>query len=330
MITPRYNYAAISRTSENGKRFYLTPDGGKLPSVTTILDRTSDKTFLREWRKRVGNEEAARVTKVSTGLGTTMHKMLENYILEDQMPDPKSNIFARAMALRVIREGMANIDEYWGTEVSLYYPGLYAGTTDCVGVWRGKPAIIDFKNSRKPKRREWIGGYLEQLVAYGMAHNEVYGTDIQTGVVMLCTHDAEYQEFVLEGEDWQHTEREWARRVGHFYDPPRGFEIVRRGTGDQDGMRGPAGQHMLTEGIRPGDAGWIGNPFKWAGNGGDTEVTVEEAIDQFREAFLQRVEADRDFRLAVLALRGQRVGYYKPGSPCHLDVIQEWLHRQPL
>lgn len=329
MITNRYNYATIARSSELSDRFYLTPDGGRVPSVTTILHRTSDQTFLREWRVRVGTQEAIHITKHSTDCGTAMHKMLEDYILKGVEPDPGSYIFPRAMAKRVIREGLVNMDEYWGTEVNLYYPGLYAGTTDCVGVWRGKPAIVDFKSSRSPKRREWIGGYLEQLVAYGMAHNEVYNTNIQTGVIMLCTHGADYQEFVLEGDEWEAVCLKWARRVGHFYDPPLGFDIVQQGTGDQDGMRGPGGEHMLTPGIRPGKPGWIGNPFKWAGNGGDPDVTAEQAIELFREAFLQRVDTDRDFRLAVLSLRGQQIGHDRPDAASDLDVIQEWLHRQP-
>lgn len=216
MITEKFDYKALSRHTSPTGRLYETPTGEKLPSVTTILDKTTDKSFLFEWKKRVGEEEAQKITQKSLRLGSEMHKMLEDYVEKDQSPD--GGTVAVAMANKIIFEGLKNVNEYWGTEVALWSPSLYAGTTDCVGVWKNKEAIIDFKNSRKPKKKEWIGNYLEQLTAYAIAHNEVYGTNIQTGVIMLSTHDGDYQEFVLEENNFQKVSADWARRVERYYD----------------------------------------------------------------------------------------------------------------
>jgi genome maintenance exonuclease 1 len=127
------------------------------------------------------------------------------------------------MAAEVILKGLGNVDEYWGCEVPLYYSGLYAGTTDCVGIWKGQPAIMDFKQTNKPKKREWIDDYFLQLAAYAAAHNDTHGTDIKTGVILMCAKPAnensapEYQEFVLEPKDFQHWSDQWMRRVAQYY-----------------------------------------------------------------------------------------------------------------
>lgn len=216
MLIERYQYPSLKRIQSEQGRKYCTPDGGRLPSVTTILDKTTDKTFLHQWRRRVGDAEADRITKTSLSLGSEMHEMLEHYVLEGRKPTgrPLSTI----MANQIIQHGLCDMDEVWAMEAPLWNPGLYAGTTDCVGVWRGKPAIVDFKNSRKAKKKDWIGNYLEQLAAYGLAHNQVYGTDIHTGVIMLCTQEGEYQQFVLEGSEWQSVSKKWAHRVELYYD----------------------------------------------------------------------------------------------------------------
>lgn len=215
-ITKRYDYKEMRRRQVDGRRLYETPDGGRVPSVTTILDKTTDKTFLREWKQRIGEEKAANITRTSTGLGTKMHKMLEDYINEDT--EPQGNLIALAMARAIIREGLKDVDEVWGMEVPLYYPGVYAGTTDCVGVFQGEPAIIDFKNSYKLKKREWISGYFEQLTAYAAAHNAMFETDIKQGVIMLATQDGIYQQFELNGEEWNTHSTNWAQRVEKYYE----------------------------------------------------------------------------------------------------------------
>ena len=182
MLKERYNYQPLERVSIEGSRHYQTPNGEPLPSVTTVLDALKDKTALYEWRKRVGDEEANRITKLATGIGTQVHLHVEKYILEENRPGGSNLIHQMAKELSdiIIDKGLSNVDEVWGTEVPLYYPGLYAGTTDCVGVWKGKPAIIDFKTTRKPKKREWIDDYFLQGAAYSAAHNEIHGTDIKT------------------------------------------------------------------------------------------------------------------------------------------------------
>ena len=226
MLTEKFTYNPQERVNIKGSRHYQTPDGQPLPSVTTVLDALKDKTALFEWRKRVGNEEADRIMRLATGIGTQVHLHLEKHILEEVRPNGSNLIhqMARELAEIVIDNGLSKVDEVWGTEVPLYYPGLYAGTTDCVGVWNGKPAIIDFKTTRKPKKREWIDDYFLQGAAYAEAHNEIYGTDIKTIVIMMIGWDEEadnmgnYQEFVVESNEYERYARLWAGKVQAYFD----------------------------------------------------------------------------------------------------------------
>ena len=226
MLKEKYKYSPIDRVTVNGNRHYQTPTGSPLPSVTTVLSSLADKTAIYEWRKRVGNEEANRITNLATGIGTQVHLHLEKHILEEVRPNGSNLIhqMARELAEIVIDNGLSKVDEVWGTEVPLYYPGLYAGTTDCVGVWNGKPAIIDFKTTRKPKKREWIDDYFLQGAAYAEAHNEIYGTDIKTIVIMMIGWDEEadnmgnYQEFVVESNEYERYARLWAGKVQAYFD----------------------------------------------------------------------------------------------------------------
>jgi genome maintenance exonuclease 1 len=224
----------MSRTSEDGRRLYLTPDGRKLPSVTTILDRTKpeeSKRALTEWRQRVGTDRAQQITTEAANRGTRMHKYLEDYIKQGAMSDRGSNPYSwasHAMAQTVIDQGLKNVTEFWGVEIPLYFPGLYAGTTDGAGIHLGKETILDYKQTNRPKREEWIADYKLQLVAYALAHNEVYGTQIRRGVILMCvrpeTDDQgnvltkpQYQEFHLSEQDFDHWEQEWWRRLEQYY-----------------------------------------------------------------------------------------------------------------
>ena len=226
MLKETYSYSPLERVNIKGSRHYQTPDGQPLPSVTTVLDALKEKTALFEWRKRVGNEEADRIMRLATGIGTQVHLHLEKFILEQDRTSGTNLIhqMAKELSDMVIEKGLSKIDEVWGTEVPLYYPGLYAGTTDCVGVYEGKPAIIDFKTTRKPKKREWIDDYFLQGAAYSAAHNELYGTDIQTIVSMMIGWDAEadnmgnYQEFVVEKDEYQRYALQWAGKVQEYFD----------------------------------------------------------------------------------------------------------------
>jgi len=182
LIINKFDYTPISRKQVDGKRKYMTPDGGAVASVTTILDATSDKSGLIAWRKRVGETKAREITTEAAGVGTRMHKYLEDYVETGEWPTPGSNPFAKKahrMAEQVRDHAMVDVDEIWGSEVALYVPQMYAGTTDLVGQYKGNPAIIDFKQSNKPKKLEYVQNYFLQLVAYAEAHNEMFGTNIR-------------------------------------------------------------------------------------------------------------------------------------------------------
>ena len=203
-----------------GQRHYIL-NKEKLPSVTTILSATQSaekRESLAKWRERVGEETATRIVDSAGARGTAMHKILEKYVLgEGYLDETTVGKQAHNMALQVIQSGLSNITEYYGTECTLYYPGLYAGQTDLVAIHKGEDAIIDFKQTNKPKRREWIEDYCLQLAAYAMAHNFIYKTKITKGVVMMCSKDNYYQEFVIEGAEFQKYMHNFLRRVDEYY-----------------------------------------------------------------------------------------------------------------
>ena len=216
----KYRYPKTIRESINGLRHYNINDKEKLPSVTTILSETQSeekRESLKAWRERVGEEEATRIVDQSGARGTAMHKILEKYILEEgYLDETEVGKQAHNMALKVIEQGLCNVSEYYGTECTLYYPGLYAGQTDLVATHKGDIAIIDFKQTNKVKRREWIDDYFLQLGAYAMAHNFIYKTKITKGVVMMCSKDNFYQEFVVEGEEFQQYQHKFLGRVDEY------------------------------------------------------------------------------------------------------------------
>lgn len=233
MIVQRYDYTPIDRTTIDGKRHYCLPDGSKVPSVTTILDRTKpqeQREALANWKKRVGEQQAQQITTEAANRGTRMHSYLETYVQMDEMKPLPSNPFAHPswfMAAEIILQGLVNVNEFWGSEVPVYYSGLYAGTTDCVGIWKDKPAIMDFKQTNKPKKREWIEDYFLQLAAYAQAHNHMHGTTINQGVILMAAQPKmladntyskpEYLEFVVEGAEFDHYCDEWNKRVELYY-----------------------------------------------------------------------------------------------------------------
>jgi len=235
MYNPKFNYTPVPRVEVNGKRFYATPDGNKLPSVTTILDKTKPeekKLILEQWRRRVGYEKAQQITTEAANRGTRMHTYLEHYVKNGELKDRGTNPFgwaSHAMAEVVIDQGLTNrVNEFWGYEVPLYFPKVYAGTTDAAGVHLNEESILDYKQTNKPKKREWIDYYFLQLCAYAEAHNELHGTRIKKGVILMCvkpvTDDMgnvlatpEYQEFVLEGDEFEKYRGLWWKRVEQFY-----------------------------------------------------------------------------------------------------------------
>lgn len=221
LIISKFTYEKISRTEVEGKRRYLTPDGNAVASVTTILGDTKDQTHLIEWRKRVGESKAKEITTEAAGVGTRMHKYLEDYIATGEWPSAGTNPYAQkahAMATRIKVHALDDVNEIWGSEVPLYMPGLYAGTTDLVGVYKGNSCIMDFKQSNKPKKKEWIEDYYLQMTAYALAHNEIHGTDIQEGHIFMCTRDEEYQQFDLWPDEFDYWKNKWWDRVYSYYE----------------------------------------------------------------------------------------------------------------
>ena len=221
----KYDYPSSTRASIKGLRHYsLTGDlqGQRLPSVTPVLGQTQPKDkadSLERWRDKVGHEEARRITQEAAARGTSMHLYLEKYCLGEGYLDltDVGNV-AKHMAEKIVDRGIDNrLTEIYGNEATLYYPGLYAGSVDLVGQHDGSMAIIDFKQTNKPKQREWIGDYFLQMAAYGMAHDAVYGTTIEKGVILMCSKDLYYQEFTIEGEEYRQAKHDFLRRLDQFY-----------------------------------------------------------------------------------------------------------------
>jgi genome maintenance exonuclease 1 len=226
LLNEKYVYSRLQRDESSGKRLYACPDGSKVPSVTTILDKTKpeeNRIALANWRKSVGEKKAQEITTEAANRGTRMHTYLENFIKGEELKETVSNPYAQQsldMAKIVIEQGMCNVSEVWGSEVPLYFPELYAGTTDCVGVHNGDESILDFKQTNKPKKLEYIDDYFLQLTAYALAHNEIHGTNIRKGVILMCSKDYAYQEFILEPKDFDYWTNRWCDRVGQYYRLP--------------------------------------------------------------------------------------------------------------
>ena len=216
----KYNYPKSMRSLIDGKRHYDIGND-KLPSVTTILSATQSdekKKSLADWRARMGAQSADRIRDVSAMRGTAMHRYLEAYIDGTGHKDLTSiGKEAEPMARKIIESGLGDLEEVWGQEVTLYYPGLYAGATDIVGIYEGQPAIIDFKQTNKPKKREWISDYFAQLGAYCMAHNYVYGTKIQSGVILMCSKDLLFQKFEVAGNEFVRHQHDFLRKIDQYY-----------------------------------------------------------------------------------------------------------------
>ena len=216
----RFTYPKSSRSLVMGQRHYEI-DTDKLPSVTTIISQTQDKEkqeALAAWKAKVGEIESERVKNVAASRGTAMHSILEHYLEKNNILDlTETGQEAHKMANKIIEEGFPDLEEIWGSEVTVYYPGLYAGATDLVGIYMGRDSIIDFKQSNKPKKAEWITDYKLQMVAYAMAHNYVYRTDIDQGVILMCTPDLFFQRFIINGREFRELKLEWLKRIDAFY-----------------------------------------------------------------------------------------------------------------
>ena len=217
----KFIYLKSTRSIVNGSRHYSI-NSSRLPSVTAILSATKseeDKAGLAAWKERVGHTEAERIKTEASNRGSSMHSFLEKYLLGKLNMDLlEENNQAKKMAEKIIENGIKNkLSEIWGVEATLYYPNKYAGTADCIGIYEGKETIVDFKQSNKPKKKEYIFDYFLQLGAYSLAHNIIYNSKITQGVVLLCTVDNLFQDFKIEGEQLIQFQNKFLEKVEQFY-----------------------------------------------------------------------------------------------------------------
>ena len=214
----KYTYKDSKQINQESGRVYDV-DGYRLPSVTNILGKTKNQDFLKQWKAKVGEAEAERIKNHSSSRGTAMHKFLEHHVLGTNIVDlTRIGQEARPMADKIIEMGLAPVEEYYGSEVTLYYPGLYAGSTDLVCSHNGKETIVDFKQSNRPKRKEWVEDYYLQIAAYAMAHDHVHGSQIRQGVIMMCTPDLYYQEFIITDHELRSWKHKFLKRLDMYHE----------------------------------------------------------------------------------------------------------------
>ena len=221
MITNIYTYPELKRQESEEGRFYLDSKNNPVPSVTTVLNKTSNKKdSIQQWRNRVGEEEANRIIKQSTDIGTMVHEALELYLNDQEwrnFTDNQDGVLAERMTEKFIKSGLNSITEVWGLEVGLILDGLYAGTADCVGKINGVPSLIDFKTARKMKKREWIEDYFLQCCAYANAHNVMFNTDINQIVILMIDRDLIFKEFIVKPTEFNILTGLWKKRLIEFH-----------------------------------------------------------------------------------------------------------------
>ena len=216
----KYSYIQGKQVTnvDTGTRYYDF-QGMRLPSVTTVLANTKNQSYLTAWKNKVGHEKAEAIKNLSSKRGTAMHKFLESHIqgvgYDDITPIGRE---AKPMAQKIIEEGLLSVSKYYGSEVMLHYPGLYAGSTDLVCLHNGMETIVDYKQSNRPKREEWIEDYYLQIAAYAMAHDYVYKSKIRQGIIMVCTPDCYYQEFKFKDGELRRWKHEFLKRLDSYYD----------------------------------------------------------------------------------------------------------------
>ena len=217
----KFTYPKSTRSIISGSRHYAL-DGSNLPSVTAILKATQseeDKAAIAAWKERVGHTEAERIKNEASSRGSSMHSYIEQFLLGKLNLDLlEEDNQSKKMAEEIIDNGLKDrLNEVWGVEATVYYSGKYAGTADCIGVYEGKETIIDFKQSNKPKKEEYIEDYFLQLGAYSLAHNSVYNSNITQGIILVCTVDRLFQDFKIEGNELINFQNKFLGRVEKFY-----------------------------------------------------------------------------------------------------------------
>ena len=216
----QFIYPKTVRSSVDGVRKYSIGQE-KLPSVTTIISSTQDASkteSLARWKLKVGEVEAERIKNTAATRGTAMHSYLEHHVKGGNVLDLTDvGREARSMGQTIIEKGFPDLEEVWGVECTLFYPGLYAGQTDLCGIYQGRESIVDFKQSNKPKRDEWIGDYKLQLAAYATAHDCIFGTNIEQGVILMCTPDNFFQRFIVNGSEFREWKWKWLQKISDYY-----------------------------------------------------------------------------------------------------------------
>ena len=220
MIVNLYQYPELTRVEKNDVRYYQDSQFNLVPSVTTILSATSDHSGIDAWKRRVGPKTAKAVVDEATTIGTAVHLAIENYLYGkewEQFTDDKMGMLAHQIAKRFICDCLGDIDEVWGLESGLVLDGLYAGTADCIGIFRGKPTIIDFKTAKKIKRKDWIEDYFLQGAAYANAHNVMYKTNIESIAILMVDRDLLFKEFLVNSKEFNSYTEKWKKRLIGYY-----------------------------------------------------------------------------------------------------------------
>jgi len=216
----KYTYPSLERVDLEIGRHYLDSNNNPVPSVTTVLSATSkSKDGIAQWRNRVGDAEADRIVKQSTDIGSSVHDSIEKYLngdLWDIFENTENEFIAKKIAHKFINDGLKNITEIWGLEVGLVLDNLYAGTVDCIGEYNSIPTLIDFKTSKKIKKRDWIEDYFLQGCAYANAHNVMFGSDIQQIVILMVDRDLVFQEFIVRPNEFKILTNKWKSRLIDF------------------------------------------------------------------------------------------------------------------
>ena len=192
-----------SITNPDGKRKYLTPEGNSYPSITTILSSKGNPA-IEAWKKRVGEAEAARISKVATTIGNALHDNSEKYLKNEMTTEDISNLSNMdKWMFKSFKNLLDRIDNVIALETALYSDNLkIAGRVDCIAEFDGVPAIIDFKNAKKPKKEEWIEDYFLQATFYSYAFYERTGRLIENIRILVCVRDGQIQVFEKNVKDY--------------------------------------------------------------------------------------------------------------------------------
>lgn len=229
-VTNTFQYPELERVDSPFGRCYISPLGNPLPSVTTILSKTTPqekKEVLLQWEKRLGKVAADAERNFAANIGTLLHNNIEKCLKNEEIRWGSNLIHkvTKPMFETLKEEGLSKISIIHGIEKALYVENLYAGSTDLIAEIGNQIAILDYKNSKKMKKEEWIDDYFIQLCAYSVAHNEMFGTNIGIAKIMMVVRPdtkgkCEYKEFIIEGLEFNRFCDKWFERVDQFYNLP--------------------------------------------------------------------------------------------------------------